>query len=367
MYKFSYNNNLLRFSFLAIAIYVFVYLIIFNFSLVSPRGFPLNPTADLFSINDYSFYKSFADRLPDSLSDDLRAPPLFVLIILTPEIFGISEGSLTYLSSLISLFMYVAVALLYKKVNLGKNFPFLMVLSPYLFYFSIFPSSDIYLAFGLIALAGLVTHYLLIGEIKRNDIYKVLLLILVISLFRAQGVAYFLMIPVLLYLGVRCKSFSIFESIIISIVVILLGGLLLYWYGGVLKTYVSTSSMYLMQDNINPWMSSFIGKFLSSFGLRQSFLTVWNEAIDKPIIYHYARLSIGIICFAGFWISLRRAFRRQVFSIVVMAIYVVSLIAAWKGVSFERYFLGVNFIFFHEAIRSVFLVFQRHRVVDVSA
>ena len=342
-----------------------LYLATYYFDFYSPRGFPLKPLSNLYDVNDFSFYKNFAMKLPNSLLDfeTMRAPLLFSgLIYIIISLFN-DVGMVSVLFSILIIGILLCSRIYLICSNSKIEFPFYLLICPYFFYYTVFPSSDMLMAVLLLFVIFICANYLENQEKSYSHCFSILILCSLICLSRPQGFI-FLVLPIGLAFYTR-KNFSEYFDykfiilIFLAITMILISAL---YYKEVWITYVHTSQGYLQQENITGFSASILGKFLSSFGLRESYKTVYTLGVEKSLIYHYMRLILGVIIFGGFLITLYKLFQKDKLSIILLIVYALSLFSAISGVSFERYFLLPNLFFFHVFLRFVENSILRRRI-----
>lgn len=325
-----------------IAMTVFLYVLFEQFNFTSPRGFPLKPFESYYAINDYVFTSSSEGRVVGDFV--MRPSILFSYVAQTVNAF-FPQGALSIMFSLIGLLYIVRLYFIFKECNLH---PFAVwVFVPYLYYFSIFPSSD-FLAAVFVSEIFLLLYRYFDKANTSKDVIKTLLqmsvFVVLASLSRPNALVFFAIPFVLFFLiwaDERSSRLQKQKSLLMMATLSTLGILLLYYYSGVFMVYVSSSEEFFNSINLMNHSWSIMSKFFYSFGLRESFYTVAGEGFVKNEMYVYLRLALGVILLLSFITTLLMRKRNEAYCNATLVIYFLLFVSAVAGVSFERYFIAI--------------------------
>ena len=238
--KLFFEKNLI----VSILIYILITLTLYTLfeysNFTSPRGFDLKPFESYYAINDYFFYNTDGKIVDGQL---LRPSVIFSAVIhLTDSLF--SQGYLSILFNIIGLFYIVRLYYFftYSKIN---SFV-LWVFIPYFYYFSIFPSSDFLASVFILEVCILLYKNLKNGNNIRN-ITLMLIFVTLSVLTRANAITFFALpfiLSVLLLINNTSNNISKYPSILIMLLSVIGVLVFMYYYSGLLVTYVNTSSEY---------------------------------------------------------------------------------------------------------------------------
>ena len=329
-----------RSLFVSILIYAIITLslyILFEYgNFTSPRGFDLKPFVSYYSINDYIFFTTDGKIVEGQL---LRPSIIFSAIIHFINYF-FPQGSLSILFNIIGLFYIVRLHYFFKYSHINSFV--LWVFIPYFYYFTIFPSSDFLASVFILEVCILLYKNLKNGNNIRN-IALMWIFVTLAALTRANAVTFFA-IPFVLSGLLLMSNISNNVSKALPVLIMLLSviGVLIfmYYYFGVLVTYVNTSTEYL--KNIDAASTTIIlDKFFYSFGIRESFNTVAGDGFEKNTMYIYLRMLLGVVLLLSFLIAIVKRGHNSYFSKMIFIVYSLLFISAFLGVSFERYFIAV--------------------------
>jgi hypothetical protein len=342
IYKQSQNNlSLVASLFIYLAIVSSLYLIFNYFDFTSPRGFPLKPFNSYYAINDYVFF-STGTKVVDEII--IRPSIIFFYTIKVVDSF-FPQGALSIVFNLIGLCYILRLHYVFKYCNLN---PFVMwIFIPYLYYFSIFPSSD-FLASVFILEIFFLLYKFLNEKTSPDRIIRIIIymsfFVFLASLTRANAVVLFA-IPFFIAFKEFFNSHSTKShkknSLLMMLLLSFLGTAFLYYYSGVLKIYISSSTEYLNSIGVLNYGGSLFFKFFYSFGLRESFYTVAGDGFVKNEIYILLRLALGSMLFISFLMVIFLRKMNLAFCNSVLIIYLLLFVSAFSGVSFERYFIAI--------------------------
>lgn len=257
------------------------------------------------------------------------------------------QGTLSIIFSLAGGIYIWRLSVLFRKLNIS-TFPF-WIFCPYLYYFSIFPSSDFLGA--IFVLEIIILSVAIYGQLGKGNLNRVhfisLCLFCALAALCRSGFSSFLILPIfiifLLYLcGVKVRMLEFVLAFFLTFIF----AYALYYYWGKLVTYKATSFQYQQALIFVDFSSSYVGKFFASFGLRESYMTTAGPGFTKNPVYVYLRLVLSAILIVGFIRCCVYVLYKKYGFLIILLIYSILYITAIVGVSFERYFLSVHSIFF---------------------
>ena len=334
--KLFFERNLI----ISILIYIFIALTLYMLfeygNYTSPRGFNLKPFESYYAINDYVFFNTGEKVVDGQL---LRSSVIFSATIHLVDYF-FPQGYLSILLSIIGL-LYI-VRLYYFFTYSSINSFVLWVFIPYFYYFSIFPSSDFLASLFILEVCILLYKNLKNGNNIRS-ITLILIFVILSTLTRANAITLFAIPFVLsILLLVKNKSNNISKKLpILTILLSVIGVIVfMYYYSGVLVTYINSSSEYLKNIDTFDYII-ILEKFLYSFGLRESFGTIAGDGYEKNVMYVYLRILLGVMLLLSFVVVIVRRHHNIYFSKMIFIVYFLLFISASLGVSFERYFISI--------------------------
>lgn len=341
--------------------YVLVISAGYLFELTSPRGYPWDPVLNLYSINDFDFYSDFVKSFKlrtfvfSIHSGEMIPGPIFPILVFINNIFiGNWFLILCFCALSISILSFIT-----KFDFCGEKNTIFYSLSPFLFFFAIFPSPDL-----ITTAAHLALVYALLDDksISRRVVLISFTLIALkpLGIVIVCGVITAFLLHRCILLGFQ-EFFYFFKKCIYNIGVIgLITGVFLFYYRGYVDAHLihwsefGNSPAGLLQN-----LKYLVLKFFWSFGLRESFETSGgiNESgvvYLKNSMYSVLRLIIGFFSFTGFFLMLFQKISNSASTFLLIFSFFFIFLAGLNGFGFERYFLTYNIIFFGFFWQSIF-------------
>lgn len=333
---------------LSILLTFITFLIIFQFfDLNSPRGYPLHPLQDLYSINDFSAYEKL---FSDYSKDIIRVGPLFPSIIFLSKYIIFPSALVIFFISLGFIYSYLQNSINLHLINKNYN---TLALCPMFIYFFLFPSTD---ALQCIMFA-LTLVYVFSKKFENLSFFYLFILLSITLSIRPTGFALSALILFFLFYDYKLRHKK--ETLCILLAFFFINLIAVIYYFEYFLIYTSTSSEYVNSlesiSDKSHFVKTFFFKFFSTFGIRPSYFTNYGIELTKEYIYVYVRLFIGVFFFLpGFVWLIKLSLSGSRISRTILLFHFMMFIVCYSGVNFERYYLFFNIIYWEISMNRIY-------------